>query len=73
MLDGREILNVYPDLNESTSLCWIKTDLPRIDPPQAKFGTPRGCYLLEHMEEETSFRLGALVWCWPKTLGRENQ
>ena len=52
------------DLNESTNLWWIKLYHKQLDAPDRTY---------QSTQRKKSLRLGALVKCRPKTLGRENQ
>jgi len=55
-----EILNVDSALKKSTSLWWIKTNLPWIDSTTSDLGTPRMVPVKAHIEKK-SFRLGEPV------------
>ena len=47
-----EILNVDSALKESTSLWWIKTNLPWIDSTTSDLGTPRMVRVKVHIEKD---------------------
>ena len=55
-LDGRGILSVDSDINETTSLLWIKIGLPWIEPTTSNLSAPQ-LDMLEHIKEKIPFRL----------------
>ena len=71
-LDGKEILSVDSDFNESTNLWWMKTDLLWIRPTTNNLRRSPGV-TCQNTHERISFMLGALVWCRSKIIGHENQ